>query len=62
MRIRYGAYLQSQVLCSRAVLCGMWVSVGNLSMIGVIYGFDGSVGLSWSHHEKLALGRQARRT
>ena len=46
----------------RAVLCGMWVSVGNLSMIGVIYGSDGSVGLSWSHHEKLALGRQARRT
>ena len=32
----------------RAVLCGMWVSVGNLSMIGVIYGSDGSVGLSWS--------------
>ena len=46
MRIRYGAYLQSQVVCSRAVLCGMGVSVGNLSMILVSYGSGGSV--SWS--------------
>ena len=59
MRIRYGAYLQSQrLVCARvpfrAVLWGMWVAVGNLSMIGVIYGSDGSVGLSWSQHEREA--------
>ena len=42
------------------VLCGVCVSVVNISLIGVIYGSGGSIHLSVAHRQKLALAHRSR--
>jgi len=41
------------------VLCGVCVSVVNISLIGVIYGSGGSIHLSVAHRQKLALAHRS---
>ena len=53
LRTRCGSYLGSRVFNLRVVLCGVWVSMTNLNLIGVIYGSGGSGHLSGSTRGKL---------
>ena len=49
------------VLLLRAcILCGVCVSVVNISLIGVIYGSGGSIHLGVAHRQKLALAHRSR--
>ena len=49
------------VLLLRAcILCGVCVSVVNISLIGVIYGSGGSVHLTLAHRQKLAVAHRSR--
>ena len=59
--IRHRSFLWCEGAGPDAVLCGVWVSGFNLSLIGVIYGSGGSVHMRRPHVKSLSGARAAAR-